>query len=113
MKKLVESLRRFAAERDWDRFHSPKNLSMALSVEVAEIAEHFQWMECSESRSLPAGKLEAVRQEIGDAMIYLVMLADKLGIDLLDAARRKLKVNEKKYPAKKVRGKSAKYSEYE
>lgn len=86
---------------------------MALSVEVAEIAEHFQWMECVESRSLSAAKLEAVREEIGDAMMYLLMLSDKLGIDPLDAARRKLKVNEKKYPAKKVRGKSAKYTEYE
>ncbi|MBI5527923.1 MAG: nucleotide pyrophosphohydrolase [Deltaproteobacteria bacterium] len=113
MKLLVKTLRKFTADRDWDQFHSPKNLVMALSVEVAEIAEHFQWMDCDESRSLPAAKREAVREEIGDALIYLVVLADKLGIDPLDAARRKLRVNAKKYPARKVRGKSAKYTEYE
>jgi len=111
--KLAEHLRQFADERDWEQFHSPKNLTMALSVEVAEIAEHFQWLTEQQSRELDgAGKAE-VELELADALIYLVRLADQLGIDLLEAAERKLAVNEARYPADKVRGSSRKYSEYE
>jgi NTP pyrophosphatase (non-canonical NTP hydrolase) len=113
IQKLAEQLRRFAAERDWEQFHSPKNLAMALSVEVAEIAEHFQWLTEPQSHELEAGKKAEVEQELADALIYLVRLADQLDIDLLDAARRKLTVNEAKYPADKVRGSARKYSEYD
>ncbi len=110
--RLLEELDRFVGERDWEGFHSPKNLAMALSVEVAEIVEHFQWLTEEQSRNLPPEKLAEVRKEIGDVMIYLTELAEKLGIDPVEAARAKLKVNEQKYPAELVRGKASKYTEY-
>ena len=113
LQHLAEHLRQFAAERDWEQFHSPKNLAMALSVEVAEIVEHFQWMTEDQSRELDAAKRQAVEHELADALIYLVRLADQLGIDLLEAAERKLALNEAKYPAERVRGSSRKYSEYD
>jgi NTP pyrophosphatase (non-canonical NTP hydrolase) len=109
---IAERLRQFAAERDWEQFHSPKNLAMALSVEVAEIAEHFQWLTEPQSRDLDAAKREEVAQELADALIYLVRLADQLNIDLLEAAQRKLAINERKYPAEQVRGSARKYSDY-
>lgn len=86
--------------------------SMALSVEAAEIVEHFQWLTEEQSYDLPPAKLAEVREEIGDVMIYLTELAEKLGIDPVEAAKAKLRVNEEKYPAELVRGKAAKYTEY-
>jgi len=112
MKDLILDLRDFAKKRDWDQFHSPKNLTMALIVEVAEILEHFQWAKEEDSYRLSAKKLREVREEIGDSMIYLVRLSDKLGIDPIQAAKDKLKKNKKKYPVKLVKGKSKKYTEY-
>ena len=87
---LRERLRAFVAERDWEQFHSPKNLAMAMIVEAAELIEHFQWATEQESRELSPEKLAAVEQEIADVFIYLVRLSDLLGIDLLDAAARKI-----------------------
>ena len=113
LQHLAEHLRQFAAERDWEQFHSPKNLAMALSVEVAEIVEHFQWLTEEQSSELDAAKREEVEHELADALIYLVRLADQLNIDLLEAAERKLAVNEAKYPAERVRGSPKKYSEYD
>jgi dCTP diphosphatase len=112
MKKLIIELREFAQNRDWEKFHSPKNLTMALSVEVAEIVEHFQWLTEEESTRLEYGKISEIKEEIGDVFIYLINLADKLGIDPLEAAKEKLEKNKLKYPAEKVKGKSAKYTEY-
>ena len=112
MKELTQKLREFAKERDWEQFHSPKNLAMALSVEVAEIVEIFQWLTEEESRNLNTDKLQKVKEEIADVMIFLTNLVDKLGIDLLEAAREKIQVNQKKYPASIVKGKSQKYTEY-
>ena len=86
---------------------------MALSVEVAEILEHFQWLTQEESRKLPPEKLAEVREVIGDVMIYLIELAEKLGIDPVEAAKAKLEINSKKYPTSLVRGKAAKYTEYQ
>ena len=111
MKELTEKLRKFADERDWGQFHSPKNLSMALSAEVAEIVELFQWLTEEESYELPPDKLDNIKEEIGDVMIYVVMLADKLEIDPVEAAREKISTNEIKYPVEKVKGSSRKYSE--
>ncbi len=111
MKELSEKIRAFARDRDWEQFHSPKNLAMALSVEVAEVVEHFQWLTQEESRRLDPARLEEIRQEIGDVMIYLVRLADQLGIDPLEAADEKIQINEKKYPVEKSRGLAAKYTE--
>jgi NTP pyrophosphatase (non-canonical NTP hydrolase) len=108
---LAEELRTFADERDWDQFHSPKNLAMALSIEVSELMEHFQWLTEEQSSVLPPKKLQQVREEIGDVLIYLTRLADKLGIDLLQAAFEKLDVNRAKYPADMVRGSANKYTE--
>jgi NTP pyrophosphatase (non-canonical NTP hydrolase) len=113
MKKLVEEVCQFRDERDWEQYHSPKNLVMALMVECAELAEHFQWLTEEESRNLPAEKKEAIREEIGDVLVYLVNLSEKLGIDLLEAAWEKIGKNRRKYPADKVRGKAKKYNEYE
>jgi dCTP diphosphatase len=108
---LRDSLRQFAAERDWDQFHSPKNLAMALAVESAELLERFQWMTEDESRRLTPAQLAAVREEMADVINYLVRLADKLDVDLLAAARDKLAINAQKYPVDKARGNSKKYSE--
>jgi dCTP diphosphatase len=109
---LTRRLRDFARERDWEKFHTPKNLAMALAVEVAELMEHFQWLGSSASAKLDEKTLAQVRQEIGDVLIYLVRLADRLGIDPLAAAAEKIRINQHKYPADQVRGKAKKYTEY-
>ena len=112
LEKIKWRLRQFAEERDWDQFHSPKNLSMALSAEVAEVVEHFQWLTEEQSRELPAGKLEEVRLELADILIYLVRTADQLGVDILAAARDKILLNESRYPIEKTRGKALRADEY-
>lgn len=99
LRKLQQELRQFASDRDWEQFHSPKNLSMALSVEVAELLEHFQWLTDAESKSLELKKREEVAAEIADIQIYLAMLADKLGIDIDTAVNAKIESNSIKYPA--------------
>ncbi len=109
---LRDKLRVFAEARDWDQFHSPKNLSMALMVEAAELMEHFQWATEAQSGNLaPEGKT-AVAEELADVLLYLVRLSDKLKVDLLEAALLKLEKNAVKYPADIVRGSSKKYNEY-
>lgn len=96
--ELTLELRDFAAERHWEPFHSPKNLAAALSVEAAELLEHFQWLTEDESRRLPADRQDAVALEAADVLLYLLQLTDKLGIDLVAAAERKLELNRRKYP---------------
>lgn len=108
---LRDSLRHFAAERDWDQFHSPKNLAIALIVETAELLEHFQWLTDDESKSLSSEKLTTVGEEIADILIYLVRLADKLDVNLLEVTQRKIELNAHKYPSNKVRGSSRKHTE--
>jgi dCTP diphosphatase len=110
---LEERLRNFAEERDWDQFHSPKNLSMALITEAAELVEHFQWLTEKESTLIQGDKLEAVRMELADIQIYLIRIADKLNVDLLDAVDKKIAINEQKYPVDKVKGQNKKYTEYD
>jgi len=112
LSRLRIKLRKFSKKRDWDKFHSPKNLSMALAVETSELLEHFQWLSERESRRLDHESLRAVEQEIADVQIYLVRLADKLGIDIGSAVVRKMRVNEARYPAATVKGKAKKYSHY-
>src|SRR5215208_4593206 len=112
MDDLRDAINRFIEDRDWDQFHSPKNLAMALSVEVAEIVEHFQWLTEEQSRNLPTEKLAEIREEIGDVMIYLIELADKLGVDPVEAAKAKVTINGQKYPAELVKGNASKYTEY-
>ena len=108
---LRDELRKFAAERDWDQFHSPKNLSMALSAEAAELLEIFQWLTEEQSRRLPPAAQAAAADEIADVLLYLVRLGDKLGIEPIAAARRKMVANAEKYPADKARGTARKYTE--
>ena len=109
---LKHQLRDFADRREWNQFHSPKNLSMALSVEAAELVEHFQWLTEEQSKNLPQDKLGDVASELADTLLYLVRLADKLDIDLLSAAQNKIKLNGQKYPVDKSRGNSKKYTEF-
>ena len=99
MAELKERVLAFVQERDWQQFHSPKNLSMALIVEAAELVEHFQWLTEEESGSLDADKRRAVGEEMADILLYLTSLATRLDIDLLEAAEDKLAKNALKYPA--------------
>jgi dCTP diphosphatase len=108
---LRDQLRIFAAEREWDQFHSPKNLAMALSVEASELLEHFQWRSETESTQLSLPERQAVAHEAADVMLYLIRIADKLDIDLIEAAKEKMVLNAKKYPVEKARGSSKKYDE--
>ena len=105
-------LRAFADERDWDQFHTPKNLAMALSVEVAELAEHYQWLPTGADSELDEAKRTGIRHELADVLMYLVRLADKSGVDLHAAVLEKMELNAQKYPAQQVRGDARKYSEY-
>lgn len=111
MEELKNKLRDFAKARDWDQFHSPKNLAMALSVEVAELLEIFQWLTQKESIELNADKKNRVKEEIGDIMIYLTMLANKFDINLIEVAKEKILTNEKKYPVKIAKGRADKYND--
>ena len=110
---LKLAMRKFADERDWNQFHSPKNLAMALSGEAGELIECFQWLTEDQSSNLTDAQRAAVADEIADVQLYLVRLADKVGVDIGTAVEQKIKKNEVKYPADKVRGSSKKYSEYE
>ena len=107
--ELRDALRAFAAERDWERFHTPKNLAMALAGEAGEVIEHFQWLSAEESAALAPDTRAEVGLELADVLLYLVRLADVLDVDLADAARRKLVINAERYPADKARGRSDKY----
>jgi len=108
---LQAALRRFAQERDWAQFHSPKNLAAALTVEASELLEHFQWLTEDQSRQLSDGKREEIGSEIADVLLYLLQLSDALGIDPLHAARQKMAVNAQKYPVALAKGNSNKYTD--
>ena len=112
LKELRARVNAFVEDRDWAQFHSPKNLSMAMIVEAGEVVEHFQWMTEQESLNLNAETKEQVGQELSDTFVYLLRIAEVCGIDLLDAANKKIDINAKKYPLEKVRGSNAKYTEY-
>src|ERR1035437_3531048 len=113
LEALRDRLREFALKRDWDQYHTPKNLSMALIAEAAELIEHFQWVNGDQSHLLEAKTRQSVEEELADILIYLVRISDKLDVDLYKAVERKIAINEKKYPADKVRGSAKKYTEYE
>lgn len=108
---LQAALRQFAEERDWGQFHTPKNLAASLSIEAAEVLEHFQWLTDQQSQDLSPEQREKVALEIADVLLYLLQLSDKLQIDPVEAARRKLALNAAKYPVEKARGSSKKYTE--
>lgn len=109
---LRNVIREFVAERDWDQFHTPKNLAAALSVEAAELLEHFQWLKAGQPDELGDIKAQQVRHEMADVLFYLIRLADKLEVDLAAALLEKMVINRAKYPADKVRGDARKYNEY-
>lgn len=109
---LMRKIRRFARERDWEQFHTPKNLAMALSVEASEIVEIFQWLTGAQSRELPEKKRADLVDELADTYIYLLKLADQFGVDLNEAATLKLRKNALKYPVSKARGSAKKYTEF-
>ncbi|KYP12427.1 MAG: nucleotide pyrophosphohydrolase [Limnobacter sp. CACIAM 66H1] len=99
LKKLQQQLIEFSNARHWEKFHSPKNLSMALSVEVAELLEHFQWLTEEESRNVETHKLDEIKDEVADVLLYLLQICNQLHIDPIDAAQKKLIKNALKYPA--------------
>lgn len=111
LRDLRDRLRVFAAERDWEQFHTPKNLAAALSVEAAELLEHFQWLTDSQSADLEPAKKARVAEELADVLLYLVRLADRLDVDLMDAALAKIAANAAKYPVEKAKGSMRKYTE--
>ena len=113
LNQLNRRLLEFARDREWEPFHSPKNLAMALIAECAELVEHFQWLTEEQSRKLEAGKKQQVALEMADILIYLVRCAERLDIDLLEAANRKIRINEARYPVEKVRGDARRADEYE
>lgn len=112
MKSLKEEIKTFAEERDWDKYHSPKNLAIGLNVESAELLETFLWLTEEESKKLDDSQLVKLKEEIGDVMIYLTNLADKFGLDPIECAKAKIKLNKSKYPSHIVKGSAKKYSEY-
>ncbi|WP_455210344.1 nucleotide pyrophosphohydrolase [Kaarinaea lacus] len=110
---IKHRLRKFVAERDWQQFNTPKNLSMALIAEAGELVEHFQWLTDEQSKNLDGDQLKAVSHELADIFIYLLRLADELNIDLIKATNEKMLINNKKYPAEKVKGSANKYTYYD
>lgn len=108
---LSAELQDFARARDWEQFHAPKNLAMSLAIEAAEVMEHFQWSAAEAVPALAADKREAIALELADVMIYLLRLATVLDVDLVDAVRGKLAINEQRYPVSKARGRADKYDE--
>jgi NTP pyrophosphatase (non-canonical NTP hydrolase) len=111
LRNLASQLDQFAQERDWQQFHTPKNLASALVVEAGELLEHFQWLTPEQSRALAPEKLAAVGSEVADVLLYLVRLCSTLGIDPIAAAQAKLEVNAQRYPVDRARGNSKKYNE--
>jgi NTP pyrophosphatase (non-canonical NTP hydrolase) len=110
--KLQHDLAEFASERDWDKFHSPKNLSMAMSVEAGELVEIFQWLTEEESRSLSHKQQLRAEEKIVDVFLYLLQIADKLDVDLIHVAKKKIAINAEKYPLERSYGNAKKYNEF-
>lgn len=109
---IQKKIREFASAREWEQFHTPKNLSMALSIETSELMELFQWLSTKESQEImQTNKADQVRHEIADVAVYLFRLADVLGINLTDAIHEKMKLNAEKYPVEKSKGHARKYDE--
>ena len=108
---VTQRIRAFRDARDWKQFHNPKNLACSISIEAAELLEHFQWKSPEECEIYSVAKREPLSEEIADVAMYLIALSDRLGIDLIQAIERKIEINEKKYPVDKSRGTAAKYSE--
>ena len=108
--KITNKIKKFSEDRNWDKFHTPKNLTMALSVEVAELVEIFQWLSQEESSNLDEDVLQSVKEELADILIYLIRIADKFNIDLEESVDEKILINEQKYPVELSRGNAVKYN---
>jgi NTP pyrophosphatase (non-canonical NTP hydrolase) len=113
LQQLKEKMAAFVREREWEQFHTPKNLSMSIAIEAAELMEHFQWLTVEESKNLPPDALVDLGEELADIVIYALSLSNVLGLDLTDTVLAKMEKNIRKYPSEKVRGKSHKYTWYE
>lgn len=113
IEEIKSKLKEFAQMRDWEQFHSPKNLAMALSVEAAELLENFQWMTEKQSEKLSPQRQAAVAFELADIFIFLLRISDQLNVDLIEITKRKMELNNKRYPVDKVKGSSKKYNEYD
>ena len=113
LSQLQRRLQLFAQQRDWEQFHNPKNLAMAMAGEVGEVMEHLQWLSAEQCESLPEETHQALALELADVLFYLLRLADRLDISLAEAAQRKLALNESRYPVERVRGSAKKYDQYE
>ena len=109
LRELRDAMRQFAAERAWEPFHTPKNLAMALAGEAGEVIEHFQWLTAEQSMALPPATRDEVALELADVLLYLVRLCDVLGVDLADAARRKMRINAERYPIERAHGRADKH----
>lgn len=108
LEQIKKQLKQFAKERDWEQFHSPKNLSMALSVEVSELVEHFQWLKEEDSYQHEKEKHQAIAEEIADIQMYLILLADQLHVDIASIVKSKIEKNKKRFPIENVKGKAHK-----
>lgn len=113
LQELKDRMAAFVRERDWEQFHTPKNLSMSIAIEAAELMEHFQWLTVEQSKALDAAHLAAIGEELADIVIYSLSLANNLGLDLSRTVIAKMEKNIRKYPSDKVRGKSHKYTFYQ
>ena len=111
-KEIVDKILQFRKERDWEKFHTPKNLSESLVIEASELLEIFQWVENSDSKAYAREKLETIKEEVADVLIYMIYFCNDLGIDLDDVVYKKVKKNSKKYPKAKAYGNSKKYTEF-
>lgn len=111
IEEILDRLLRFRDERDWGQFHTARNLAVSISLEAAELLEHFQWT--TENQEIAGKKVDALADEVADIFIYLLLFSHKLGIDPIQAAAEKIRKNEQKYPAELVKGKSFKYTEYQ
>jgi len=113
LQQLKDKMAVFVREREWEQFHTPKNLSMSIAIEAAELMEHFQWLTVEESKNLPPDALTDLGEELADIVIYALSLSNVLGLDLSETVLAKMEKNIRKYPSEKVRGKSHKYTYYQ
>jgi NTP pyrophosphatase (non-canonical NTP hydrolase) len=113
LQELKEKMASFVRERDWEQFHTPKNLSMSIAIEAAELMEHFQWLTVEASKNLPGEALQAIGEELADIVIYSLSLSNALQLDLAETVLAKMEKNIRKYPSEKVRGKAHKYTFYQ
>ncbi len=113
LQDLKDKMARFVHERDWEQFHTPKNLAMSIAIEAAELMEHFQWLTIEESNNLNDAQLADIGEELADIIIYSLSLANTLGLDLSQTVSAKMEKNIRKYPSDKVKGKSHKYTYYQ